>query len=246
MMLLIDIGNTRVKWRYGSTAEVLERGDHPRAAIAGLPGVIPATVTPAEIWVASVAGESVAAELARGCQQRWGLTPWFAGASAQALGLRNSYSEPGRMGVDRWLAMLAAWQPRQQQVAVIDAGSALTIDFVAASGQHIGGYILPGLDSMERALLSDTDRVRFGTAARDCLEPGCSTEAAVYNGLLLSQAGAVRLALEQVSGDCELVFSGGNGRLLYDCLGLGGSVEVDLVLDGLALLGADSEAGAKQ
>jgi type III pantothenate kinase len=134
--------------------------------------------------------------------------------------------------------MLAAWQPRRQQVCVIDAGSALTIDFVAAAGQHIGGYILPGLDSMERALLSDTDRVRFGEAARDSLEPGCSTETAVFNGLLLSQAGAVRLALEQVTGQCELVFSGGNGRLLRDCLGLGGSLEADLVLDGLALLGA--------
>ena len=68
---------------------------------------------------------------------------------------------------------------------IVDAGSALTIDFVAANGEHRGGYILPGIDSMERALLSDTDRVRFGEARRDCIDPGRSTEEAVYNGLLL-------------------------------------------------------------
>ncbi|MCX2979464.1 type III pantothenate kinase [Halieaceae bacterium IMCC14734] len=244
MILQIDIGNTRVKWRFGNGPEMLERGDHPRAEIAMLLETIPTSITPAAVWVASVAGESIATELGQACQQRWGLTPWFAESSAQVLGLQNSYVEPGRMGVDRWLAMLGAWHSRRQQVAVIDAGSALTIDFVAASGQHLGGYILPGMDSMERALLSDTDRVRFGTAPRDRLEPGRSTEAAVYNGLLLSQAGAIRLALEQVSGDCELVFSGGNGALLCACLGLGGTVEVDLVLDGLLLLGAESGLGA--
>ena len=244
MNLLVDIGNTRVKWRFGDATDPTERGNHPRAEMATLLTAIPASVTPAAIWVASVAGKSIAKEFAQACQQRWGLEPWFAESSAQALGLKNSYVEPERMGVDRWLAMLAAWHSRRLQVAVIDAGSALTIDFVAESGQHIGGYIVPGMDSMERALLSDTDRVRFGAAARDRLEPGCSTEAAVYNGLLLSQAGAVRLALEQVSGDCKLVFSGGNGPLLCECLGLGGSVETDLVLNGLVLLATELAPGA--
>ena len=134
------------------------------------------------------------------------------------------------------MAMLAAWQDARAAVCVVDAGSALTIDFVAAGGQHQGGYILPGLESMEHALLTDTDRVRFSDAARDQLDPGKSTEEAVYNGLLLSQAGAVALALDRAGADYALYFTGGDGRMLLGSLHLGGKFEEDLVLDGLHIL----------
>ena len=194
------------------------------------------------IWVASVAGEDTAAELSSACEEALGLTPWFARSSSSACGVINSYEEPERMGVDRWLAMLAGRQRSLHQLCVVDAGSALTIDFVGSDGAHIGGYILPGIDSMERALLSDTDRVKFSDADRTLLAPGRNTEAAVYNGLLLSQAGAVKLALEQVSGSCQMIFTGGNGAALLKSLGMRGEFIEDLVFEGLELL-ARSEQG---
>lgn len=239
MILQLDIGNSRVKWRQRSGGETVGRGVLPRSGLAELFAEMGMDKRPVQVCVSSVAGEDVESRLQRQVHEQWGLSAWFARSGTLACGLRNSYVQPERMGVDRWLAMLAAWKDAVAPVCVVDAGSALTIDFVAASGQHEGGYILPGLDSMERALLSDTDRVRFADAARDQLTPGRCTEAAVYNGLFLSQAGAVALALQQREGDYALYFSGGNGRSLHTCLALGGTFTEDLVLDGLELLAAE-------
>jgi type III pantothenate kinase len=229
----MDVGNTRTKWRLCRTGEIAEAGVLARDAAAILPAP---GQQPTQLWVASVADPSLEQAIAEEARQRWGIQPWFARTAAAACGLTNSYVEPQRMGVDRWLAMLAAWHRIGDAVCVVDAGSALTIDLVDARGAHLGGYILPGLDSMERALLQDTDRVRFAEAPRDSIAPGRCTEQAVFNGLLLSQAGAVALALTKQVGDFTLLFSGGNGEMLQAAVDNGGSFAADLVLDGLALL----------
>jgi type III pantothenate kinase len=244
LILQMDIGNTRAKWRLCRGEEIVEAGALERESATVLPDL---EQQPTALWVASVAGTSLETAMCENARARWNIEPWFARTEATALGLSNSYEEPNRMGVDRWLAMLAGWHQVGDAVCVVDAGSALTIDFVSHRGAHLGGYILPGLDSMERALLQDTDRVRFADAPRDSIAPGRCTEHAVFNGLLLSQAGAVALALSRQAGDFALFFSGGNGLVLRDVLDLGGSFDPDLVLDGLALLAAQSKkSGALQ
>lgn len=235
MRLELDVGNTRAKWRLCDSSSVAQRGAVERCKVFDLVRAFEASQTPRQVWVSSVAGEDLQEEFSSACSKAWGVRPWFARTRAQALGLNNSYAEPQRMGVDRWLAMLAAWNVTRGSCCVVDAGSALTIDFISGAGDHLGGYIIPGLDSMERALLSDTDRVRFGNAARNQLDPGRSTEEAVYNGILISQAGAVSLALQRVDGDPVLWFSGGNGQSLRDLIGQGGGFEEDLVLNGLRI-----------
>ena len=239
MILQIDRGNSALKWRLCSGAEVLDRGSLPVGEEASLPALAEG---PAEVWVASVAGTSANAALAEEISAQWQLSPWFAETTDTACGVTNSYSEPGRMGVDRWLAMIAAWQRLQAPVCVVDAGSALTIDFLDAGGEHSGGYILPGIAMMERSLLGQTARVRFGEAPRDHLEPGKSTEEAVFNGLQLAQVGAVATALDRYGRDHALVYTGGNGRTVMNLLDRGGDFIEDLVLDGLALVGRDVHA----
>jgi type III pantothenate kinase len=236
LILQLDIGNTRIKWRLVEGADTVNCGAILRSGGLDLP---PLEQAPEQVWVASVAGEELEALLK---QEFTGVDVWFARTGERACGVSNSYAQPHRMGVDRWLAMLAAWNQAGDAVCVVDAGSALTIDFVSARGTHLGGYILPGLDSMERALLSDTDRVRFADAARDSLAPGQSTEEAVYNGLLLSQAGAVALALDRLDHVGRVYFSGGNGAVLQVALNRGGQFVPDLVLDGLALLANETLA----
>ena len=236
MILQLDIGNTRVKWRLSADSALPKQGVLPRNSDSLLPAL---DSTPDQVWVSSVAGAEFEAELTQAIRAEFDVEPWFARTGAAACGVTNSYAEPARMGVDRWLAMLAAWHRSPSALCIVDAGSALTIDFVSADGLHRGGYILPGADSMERALLADTDRVRFGDAPRDCLDPGCSTEAAVFNGIQLSQAGAVSTALARYGEDSALYFCGGNGALLKDLVDCGGEFVPDLVLDGLALLAAE-------
>ncbi len=240
MILLLDVGNTRIKWRLMQDHRVVGEGFVLRAELSELPARLGPGVDLQAVWVSSVAGPDMAEQIRQLFADRARLPIWFAGSSASVMGLRNSYADPSRMGVDRWLAMLAAWHPTQQPVCILDAGSALTIDFVDGGGAHVGGYIIPGLSLMERALLQDTDRVRFGDAARDRLDPGTSTESAVLNGLLLSQAGAVALALDRIEGEFDLVFTGGDGAALCAAVGRGGQFSENLVLDGLLLLGREA------
>ncbi len=236
MILLLDVGNTAIKWRCGEHRGRLS-GDSP-AVLPDLDGA------PEAVWVASVSDEAREAVLAQAIEKAWQRQPWFARAGSDACGIHNSYTEPRRMGVDRWLAMIAAFQRVGTSVCVIDAGSALTIDFVAADGAHRGGYILPGMAMMERSLLGETARVRFGEAPRDEMSPGTSTETAVFNGLQLAQVGAIATALDRFGGDDALVFTGGNGEIARALLDRGGEFVEDLVLDGLEALGRETHRQA--
>ena len=243
MILLLDVGNTLVKWRLQDAGRIPGQGARPRGELAGLLGDVANDFDAVQVWVSSVANAKFDSSLGEQVLKLWRREPWFARTEALSLGLRNSYRQPAQLGVDRWLAMLAAWKQARGAVCVVDSGSALTIDFVSAGGEHLGGYILPGLESMQRALFSDTDRVHCAAATRDQLAPGNSTEEAVDNGLMLAQAGAVSLALQRLGGNFSLIFTGGNGAVLQRCLQLGGECAEQLVLDGLYLLG---QAGASR
>lgn len=259
-VLQLDLGNSRLKWR------LIERGsDSPgesaRGAGAGETAARPALtdevlsrgacapqddawlhqpVTVAAVQVASVAGDATEAALAARVRDRFGVEPWFARTAARSGDLVNSYGEPQRMGVDRWLAMVAARARCGERLCVVDAGSALTIDLVAADGRHEGGYIIPGTALMARSLLADTDRVRFEEGAADSLSPGRSTAACVHSGIALAQAGALRLALAEASATGaapRVVASGGGGAALLALAGLeDAEYREDLVFEGLALV----------
>jgi type III pantothenate kinase len=184
-----------------------------------------------------VAGEAAESELESVLASRWDTQPWFARTEAVTGNLKNSYTDPSRMGVDRWLAMLAARCRKAGRLCVVDAGSALTIDLVAADGHHEGGYIIPGPGLMERALLLDTDRVRFEEDVSYSLAPGTSTAEAVRHGIAVAQAGSVALALQQADMDpAGLIFCGGGGEPLMRLVGSGGIFVPDLVFEGLEIM----------
>ena len=119
MILQLDIGNTRLKWRLVDGTNVVDAGAIVRDGSLGLPSLAQA---PGQVWIASVAGEEQEAALRR---EFTGLDVWFARSGEQACGVRNSYAQPQRMGVDRWLAMLAAWNQAGDEVCVVDAGLSL-------------------------------------------------------------------------------------------------------------------------
>ena len=142
-----------------------------------------------------------------------------------------------RMGVDRWLAILGANRRLPGRFAVVDAGSALTIDIVADSGHHEGGYIIPGLELMERALLLDTDRVRFEEEAGYELRPGRSTAEAVRHGIAVAQAGAVGLALKLAGvAPKQRLFCGGGAPSLMNLLATTEHYAPDLIFEGLEIM----------
>ncbi len=232
--LQLDMGNSGAKWRLLRDGEVAARGKYLPADWASRQALLNCAARLDQIWIASVAGPAAEAELAELLLGRWRVQPWFARTQASTGTLRNSYSDPALMGADRWLAMLAAWERYQRRLCVVDAGSALTIDLVDDEGRHEGGFIIPGAFLMERALLLDTERVRFAEQVEYGLAPGTSTAEAVRHGIALAQTGALALALDRTAGTAPaIVFCGGGGELLQGLLGRGGELLPDLVFEGL-------------
>ena len=237
--LQLDAGNSGAKWRMLRSGRVAQRGTFLPADEQSLADFLAGTEAPEQIWISSVASPRAQSALTHALLEQWGVQPWYARTQAETDGLVNSYADPARMGVDRWLAMLAARVLVKGRLCVVDAGSALTIDIVAENGQHEGGYIIPGAALMERALLLDTDRVRFEEDAGYQLAPGKSTAQAVRHGVALAQAGAVGLVLgQQKLANDQLVLCGGGGGALQQFLDGAGKCVPDLVFDGLALLAA--------
>src|SRR5690625_4421164 len=143
MILEIDMGNSRIKWRCRGESGNLARGvvsdsyQHLAAEWTALPI--------RRVWVASVRGEAHNEAFRQWCRTNLQLEAEFARSARHAAGVTNSYANPGLMGVDRWLAMLAAFAHTGDSCVVVQAGSALTADLLSASGEHLGGYIGPGL-----------------------------------------------------------------------------------------------------
>ncbi len=240
--LQLDVGNSGAKWRLLEDGLVTARGTYLAGDENSRAELLDCAPALSQVWVASVAGAEAEAVLVAMLAGRWGVQPWFARSTARCGAVRSSYREPARMGVDRWLAMLAAWQRAQGRVWVVDAGSALTLDLLSDSGRHEGGYIIPGPTLMERALLQDTDRVRFAEAAGYDLAPGASTAEAVRHGIALAQAGALALALDRAGpAPPRVFFCGGWGRTLMGLLDRGGEYLPDLVFEGLEILAAAAD-----
>jgi len=233
MKLLIDVGNTRLKWALGQDASVCEpsaliHGGEPAGCIAKLP-----LSAVDEVWIAQVAGSEHADALAAAVRDRFGMPPQFARSSAEWRALRSAYDEPHRLGVDRWLALMAAWSEASSACCVIDAGTALTADCVDDSGRHLGGYIAAGLETQQRAVLGAT---RFATrdAATDYGSGlGRDTEACVRQGAMLACLGAIDRAAALAGAGARCLITGGDAVHLHPHLGAHWIWRPHLVLEGL-------------
>ncbi|EAQ98562.1 type III pantothenate kinase [Congregibacter litoralis] len=231
-LILLDIGNSGAKWLRIDEGKISGAG---RLDTAQIPKTLGPSLQNAKVLIASVAAPELQQELSEKLSAQ-GAVVWFAQTRDSLDGLVNSYADPERMGVDRWLAMLAARRRHSGYLCVVDAGSALTIDLVAPGGEHEGGYIIPGTALMERALFADTRRVRDRVAGAVSLLPGRSTAEAVSHGLLLAQAGAVDLALKRASQRGEtprLLLCGGGAEQLAEALSCEYTLAPRLVFEGL-------------
>lgn len=238
MNLDIDAGNTRIKWRLSKDGALVDRG-----VVDGLAGLGTAVdVTAARIdrvRVASVRDDAFDNALMDLARTGWGAEAEFAVVSASCAGVVNAYEDPSRMGIDRWLAMLAAFNDTGGHCCVVDCGSAITVDLVADDGRHEGGYIVPGL-SMQRAMLGkSTGRIILSDSPDwTSLGPGIGTEAAVSHGVLLMVVTwlAHDERVRQASRQGSLLLTGGDVHVLAPWLaaeGLHWREPADLVLDGL-------------
>lgn len=245
--LLVDIGNTRIKWafhdgRLGPVSALVHKGEDPESIAARLWGD---GEKPAALLIASVANAALASAISRWFWQRWALQATRLSATAECLGLKNAYAEPARLGVDRWLAMIAAFRRVGGAVIVLDGGSAITLDAVTAAGAHLGGIIVPGPEMLWRSFYSSAAVVAMEDMAFEANPFGRSTGQAVGGGALLAARGGVELSIRRmkaVLGENTpvLVTGGGVAKVLGERLEdwpAGWIACPDLVLEGIALVG---------
>jgi type III pantothenate kinase len=242
VILELDIGNTRAKWRRlaGDGARV----DGGAVEVDAIREAIPwQEASVAAVRIASVAGDRFEAELSEFIQRRIDVVPRFARAGTQAGRIRSGYHVATQLGVDRWLSMLAAGQMTGEAFAVLDGGSAITLDLVAGSGDHLGGYIAPGLAAMRESLRQGTARVRPGASVeRIPAAPGRSTREAVNAGIvrMVGDFAVTEFSrFESAQSDRAVLFvTGGDGEILAglcDEAGIDARLVPELVLDGLAV-----------
>ena len=231
--LLVDVGNSRIKWAWARGGELLlERGGHGEFSDLERACRPAAASRPSEVLVASVAGAERARQIAELCTVRWDIAPRILSSQAEQGGVRNGYREPEKLGVDRWLAIVGAVARYGKPVVVWDLGTAATLDAVDGDGQHLGGWILPGpatmLDSLGRKtkLKVPEELAEFGA-----IEPGIATAECIRRGVLAAQAGALEQFLQSLEGrlgeNPQRIVTGGAAPSLVEALG------IDCVLDPL-------------
>ena len=225
-VLDVDIGNTRTKWRLGAANGASAGIDTP---------ALPAR--PRRVRIACVAGGREA--VGERFETAYGVPVEFATTTALLAGVTCGYDDPSLLGVDRWLALVAAWDAVRQPVAVVDLGTAATLDFVTGAGQHLGGYIVPGLGLMAAALACDTAGVRVAGDLAPELLPGRNTAQAVRRGATAMLLDFLEACIARFARDClsppQVFLTGGDAELVAGRLSFAPRVEPDLVLDGLGL-----------
>lgn len=244
MILELDCGNSFIKWRViaSDTCERLYAGivDADAQLFVELEALPDLRLRHCRL--VSVRSDAEAGALVAELRRRFAVPVLCAQSSEWLAGVVNGYADYARLGLDRWLALLGAFHLGQRACLVIDLGTAVTADLVAADGRHLGGFICPGLPLMREQLSTHTRRIRYDRVAAEAalttLEPGRSTAEAVERGCLLMLRGFVQVqygeALARFPEGVEVFLTGGDVELVKDIVP-GAQVVPDLVFVGLAI-----------
>jgi len=243
-ILLLDMGNTRLKWAWQIGEAFLPGGEMVHAGQLDKEQLarISRHHTPSQVLAVCVAGAIVMTSLNTQIQQQFEKEVEFVTAVTQGEGITNAYAQPTQLGSDRWAALVAAHQGWPGYLCVIDAGSALTLDLVRPDGQHLGGYILPGLRMMQSCLLERTAiPLSTVTVSPDSsTQPGTSTSSCITNGALQAACGLIERTTLELEQQCketvQCLLTGGDSHYLAAALTIPHVVEPYLVLKGLAYI----------
>jgi type III pantothenate kinase len=189
-------------------------------------------------FVASVAGAAIEKRLVDSLQRRFGIGAHLVASPAAACGVRNAYAEPQRLGVDRFLGLVALHGTRSGDCVLASCGTALTLDAIARDGTHLGGLIAASPMLMQDALTGATARLKPPRAAR-IVEFADNTDDAIESGVWLAAAALVERftarAAARLGSAPALVLSGGGAERLSQLVAPAHRLDTDLVLRGLAL-----------
>ena len=241
MILLLDIGNTRIKWARleGTKLGPQNAAVHLEEELALVLHRVFEGPAPKHVLASNVAGPLMGAALSELCSERYGLRPEFLIPAPESHGVKNGYKDPARLGADRWAAVIGAFRRYGGPVCVIDSGTAITVDAVDKAGHHLGGLIAPGPQTMRRALAGATASLRdngegeFGLFCRE-------TRSAIGSGGWHTAAGFLErihgLVREELGLETRFLLTGGDAERLNELVPGHFTLSPDLVLQGLAVV----------
>ena len=162
----------------------------------------------------------------------------FIQSEKSQFGVTSYYTEPSQLGVDRWLALLGAASIHpKKNILIVDTGSATTVDILANGKQHLGGWILPGIDMMYESLLSNTARIKSNKIEQPSLVFGASSSENVNNGCWAATVGLIEMAIIESERQLEkldlILLTGGNAEKLSGLISRETQVVDNLIFHGL-------------
>jgi type III pantothenate kinase len=241
MALLLDIGNSAVKWAITQQGKLTSTGVFSYSKNNfedDIKDNLFLIEKPSKIFVSNVAGNSIFNLLNKLTKQHWSLECWQAQVLAEFKELKNSYNNIEQMGIDRWLAMVAAWEKSHSALCLVSCGTALTIDLIDSKGIHLGGYIIPGVELMQKALVNNTAQINIDIKKEASIEYAKNTQAAVNNGAFLAAISMIDRAVDtftESNSDVKCIISGGMANSINPLLKHAFEYEPNLVLMGLSI-----------
>lgn len=217
MIVLVDVGNTRTKYCFvneGKRTKVLSILTTQVTELF----LAETFKTASRLLVASVSHELITEKIKEWCQTN--RIPYQRVVSEkQKNTITSGYEIPNQLGVDRWLTLIGAANSfPNSNILIIDAGTATTVDLVLATGEHKGGWILAGINTLISSVLAKTVQVKAEGIQNNSTEFGLNTSDNVNNAALAATVGMVNLAISQIEAQRividKIIFTGGNGQLL--------------------------------
>ena len=214
MYLLIDIGNTRIKWQQRDDKDILltdsilveEFMDIDFSSNKSIDKVIVSNVN-----------HSIVLDKLKEILSKF-KCPIIETKSISNEYLINDYEDHKTLGIDRWLTALGAWKLYQRPLLVINAGTAITIDLVELdkeSKPHFkGGMILPGV-AISLAVLNNSTNL-IDTEIGKSHYPSLNTKDAVTTGIITSIQGAVNLVCRKLPSSLPILLTGGDANLIFE------------------------------
>ncbi len=241
-ILELDSGNTRLKWRIQENGLTLHQGFFLNAEDWQVCfTVLQSDVGSIDQARASVVSGSDRAELLGTIiGQCFDVQLQFLQVKSAWRGLCINYENPMMLGVDRWLAMLTAWNyPATGTKIIVDGGTALTIDIIDSNGHHLGGYIVPGQSLMKQSLQSNTAPLKLLNDYSESINPGVNTTECINQGVLAMSVALINETAGRFRG-VTVFLTGGDAHLLKPFIKATSIYLPDMVMDGLVLGCRDS------
>ena len=253
MDLLVDLGNSRLKWasyqngQLGSVGSLKYDGENLATLMSAEWSRLP---VPGKICVSSDVDSRLTAVLSQWVEKQWATAAHIIAPKDHAYGVKNAYQDPLQLGSDRWAALVAVRNNIKGAAIIIDCGTAITIDVMNAEGEHLGGVIIPGIQMMQQSLFQGTHKINetdeknervlaaLGRNTREGVRSGIHTAVIAFINEMISDATKQTKQTKQQTKTEKMtpVITGGDAEVLLPFLDNNVIHKPTLVLEGLAII----------